>query len=197
MVLLRYERDAMKTAETGRISQLLQQWTGGDPLAREDLVPLVYLELRKRAAAYLRRERRDHTLQPTALVNEAYVRLMGQERVTWINRAQFFGVASQAMRRILVDHARARDAAKRPGGLRMTLDEGMRSVPPIDCELLMLDSVLQELAAIDERQARIVEMKYFGGLSEEEVAAILSLSRTTITREWQSARAWLYRRLTV
>jgi len=187
----------MKTAETGRISHLLQQWTGGDLQAREDLVPLVYQELRKRAAAYLRRERRDHTLQPTALVNEAYLRLMGQDRVTWINRAQFFGVAAQAMRRILVDHARERDAAKRPGGIRVTLDEGLRSVPPIDCELLMLDSVLQELAVIDQRQARIVEMKYFGGLSEEEVAAILSLSRTTITREWQSARAWLYRRMTV
>jgi RNA polymerase sigma-70 factor (ECF subfamily) len=187
----------MKTAETGRISQLLQQWAGGDLQAQEDLVPLVYRELRKRAAAYLRRERRDHTLQPTALVNEAYVRLMGQERVTWINRAQFFGVAAQAMRRILVDHARERVAAKRPGGIRVTLDEAMRSVPPIDCELLMLDSVLQELAVIDERQARIVEMRYFGGLSEEEVAAILSLSRATITREWQSARAWLYRRLTV
>ena len=187
----------MKTAETGRISHLLQQWAGGDLQAREDLVPLVYQELRKRAAAYLRRERRDHTLQPTALVNEAYVRLMGQERVTWINRAQFFGVAAQAMRRILVDHARERQAAKRPGGIRVTLDEGMRSVPPIDCEVLMLDSALQELAVIDQRQAQIVEMKYFGGLSEEEVAAILSLSRTTITREWQSARAWLYRRMTV
>jgi RNA polymerase sigma factor (TIGR02999 family) len=187
----------MKTAETGRISHLLQRWTGGDSQAREDLVPLVYQELRKRAAAYLRRERPDHTLQPTALVNEAYVRLMGQERVTWINRAQFFGVAAQAMRRILVDHAREREAAKRPGGIRVTLDEGMRSVPPIDCELLMLDSALQELARIDERQAQIVELKYFGGLSEEEVAAVLSLSRTTITREWQSARAWLYRRMTV
>jgi RNA polymerase sigma factor (TIGR02999 family) len=187
----------MKTAETGRISHLLRQWSGGDLQAREDLVPLVYQELRRRAAAYLRRERRDHTLQPTALVNEAYVRLMAQERVTWINRAQFFGVAAQAMRRILVDHARERDAAKRPRGLRVTLDEGMRSVPPIDCEVLMLDSVLQELAVIDQRQAQIVEMKYFGGLSEEEVAAILSLSRATITREWQSARAWLYRRLTV
>src|SRR4051812_29422332 len=187
----------MKTAETGRISQLLQQWADGDRRAREDLIPLVYQELRKRAAAYLRRERRDHTLQPTALVNEAYLRLMAQERVTWINRAQFFGVAAQAMRRILVDHARERVAAKRPGGIRVTLDEGMRSVPPIDCELLMLDSVLQELAVIDERQARIVEMRYFGGLSEEEVAAILSLSRATISREWQSARAWLYRRLTV
>jgi RNA polymerase sigma-70 factor, ECF subfamily len=187
----------MKTAETGRISRLLQQWAGGDLQAREDLVPLVYQELRKRAAAYLRRERRDHTLQPTALVNEAYVRLMGQKRAAWINRAQFFGVAAEAMRRILVDHAREREAAKRPGGVRVTLDEGMRSVPPIDCEVLMLDSALQELAVIDQRQAQIVEMKYFGGMSEEEVAAILSLSRATITREWQSARAWLYRRITV
>src|SRR3954452_15148630 len=187
----------MNTAEPGRISLLLQQWAGGDLQAREELVPLVYHELRKRAAAYLRGERRDHTLQPTALVNEAYLRLMGQERVTWINRAQFFGVAAQAMRRILVDHARERQAAKRPGGIRVTLDEGMRSVAPIDCELLMLDSMLQELAVIDERQARIVEMKYFGGLSEEEVGAVLSLSRATVTREWQSARAWLYRRMTV
>ena len=187
----------MKTANKGRVSELLQLWAGGDLQAQEDLIPLVYQELRKRAAAYLRRERRDHTLQPTALVNEVYVRLMGQERVTWINRAQFFGVAAQAMRRILVDHAREREAAKRPGGIRVALDESIRSVPPIDCEVLMLDSVLQELAVIDPRQARIVEMKYFGGLSEEEVAAILSLSRTTITREWQSARAWLYRRLTV
>src|SRR3954469_9126492 len=160
----------MKSAETGRISLLLQQWSGGDLQAREDLVPLVYQELRRRAAAYLRRERRDHTLQPTALVNEAYVRLMAQERVAWLNRAQFFGVAAQAMRRILVDHARQRSAAKRPGGIRGTLGEDMRSAPPIDCELLMLDSVLQELAVIDDRQARIVEMKYFGGLSEEEVA---------------------------
>ena len=135
-------------------------------------------------------------MQPTALVNEAYLRLMGQRRVTWLNRAQFFGVAAQIMRRILIDHAREREAAKRPGGMRITLDEGIRTVPPVDCELLMLDDALRELARIDERQAHIVELKYFGGLSEEEVAAVLSLSRTTITREWQSARAWLYRRIT-
>jgi len=186
----------MKTADTGRISLLLQQWAGGDLRAREDLIPFVHQELRKRAAAYLRRERRDHTLQPTALVNEAYIRLIGQQRVTWLNRAQFFGVASQIMRRILVDHAREHHAAKRPGGVRITLDEGMRTVQPVDCELLMLDTALEELARIDERQAHIVELKYFGGLSEEEVAAVLSLSRATITREWQSARAWLYRRIT-
>ncbi len=136
----------MSTAHTGTVSQLLQAWGRGDLQAREDLVPLVYQQLRKRAAAYLRRERRDHTLQPTALVNEAYIRLMGQQRVTWLNRAQFFGVAAQIMRRILVDHARERQAAKRPGGVRVTLDDGMGTVPPLDCELLMLDDALQELA---------------------------------------------------
>jgi RNA polymerase sigma factor (TIGR02999 family) len=157
---------------------------------------LVYQQLRKRAAGYLRRERRDHTLQPTALVNEAYIRLMGQQRVTWLNRAQFFGVAAQIMRRILVDHAREHQAAKRPGGVRVTLDEGMRTTPPLDCEMILLDDALRDLAELDERQAHIVELKYFGGLSEAEIAAVLSLSRATITREWQSARAWLYRRVT-
>ena len=186
----------MRTPDTGTVSQLLQAWGRGDLRAREDLVPLVHQQLRKRAAAYLRRERPDHTLQPTALVNEAYIRLMGQERVTWLNRAQFFGVAAQIMRRILVDHARERQAAKRAGGVRVTLDDGMGTVQPLDCEVLMLDVALQELARIDERQAQLVELKYFGGLSEEEVAAVLSLSRATISREWQSARAWLYRRMT-
>ena len=118
----------METTHRRTVSQLLQAWGQGDLQAREVLIPLVYQELRKRAVAYLRRERRDHTLQPTALVNEAYIRLMGQQRVTWLNRAQFFGVAAQAMRRILVDYAREREAAKRPRGIRLTLDEGMRTV---------------------------------------------------------------------
>lgn len=122
--------------------------------------------------------------------------MTGQRRVTWLNRAQFFGVASQIMRRILVDHARERQAAKRAGGIRVTLDEGLQATPPLDCELLMLDDALRELAGLDGRQAHIVELKYFGGLSEAEIAAVLSLSRATITREWQSARAWLYRRVT-
>ena len=186
----------METTHRRTVSQLLQAWGQGDLQAREVLIPLVHQELRKRAVAYLRRERRDHTLQPTALVNEAYIRLMGQQRVTWLNRAQFFGVAAQIMRRILIDYARERDAAKRPKGIRLTLDEGMRTVQPVDCELIMLDDALQALAQIDERQAQIVELKYFGGLSEEDVAAVLSLSRATVTREWQSARAWLYRRMT-
>jgi RNA polymerase sigma factor (TIGR02999 family) len=187
----------MATADAGRITLLLEQWAAGDVQARDDLVPLVYHELRKRAAAYLRRERRDHTLQPTALVNEAYLRLMGQRRVTWMNRSQFFGVAAQVMRRILVDHARERQAAKRPGGIRVTLDDAIGSAAPPDCEVLMLDEALRALGDIDERQARIVELRYFGGLSEEEVAAVLSLSRATIAREWRSARAWMFRRLTL
>jgi RNA polymerase sigma factor (TIGR02999 family) len=183
-------------ASTGTVSQLLQAWGLGDLRARENLVPLVHAELRKRAVAYLRRERRGHTLQPTALVHEAYIRLLGQRRVTWHNRAQFFGVASQIMRRILVDYAREHQAAKRPGGVRVTLDDAALVADARDCELLMLDDALHALARLDERQATIVELKYFGGLSEEEVAAVLSVSRATVTREWQSARAWLYRRLT-
>jgi RNA polymerase sigma factor (TIGR02999 family) len=183
-------------APVGTVSQLLQAWGLGDLRAREDLVPLVHAELRKRAVAYLRRERRDHTLQPTALVHEAYIRLLGQRRVAWRNRAQFFGVASQIMRRILVDYARERQAAKRLGGIRVTLDDAAIAADAPDCELLMLDDALHALARLDERQARIVELKYFGGLSEEEVGAVLSMSRATVTREWQSARAWLYRRLT-
>ena len=186
----------MKTARAGTVSELLVAWSEGDMTAREALVPLVHRELRRRAAAYLRRERRDHTLQPTALVNEAYVRLLGQHRTSWQNRAQFFAVAAQIMRRVLVDYARERQAAKRPGGIRVTLDEAARIEPPVECELLMLNDALEALAHLDERQAQIVEMKYFGGLSEEDVAAVLSLSRATITREWQSARAWLYRRMT-
>jgi RNA polymerase sigma-70 factor (ECF subfamily) len=186
----------VRMASSGTVSQLLQAWGLGDLRARDDLVRLVHAELRKRAVAYLRRERRDHTLQPTALVHEAYIRLLRQRRVAWRNRAQFFGVASQMMRRILVDYARERQAAKRPGGIRVTLDQAVIAAEAPDCELLMLDDALHALARLDERQARIVELKYFGGLSEEEVGAVLSMSRATVTREWQSARAWLYRRLT-
>lgn len=179
------------------VSELLQAWGRGEAKARDDLVPLVYRDLRRRAAAYLRRERADHTLQPTALVHEAYMRLVGQTRVSWQNRAHFFGIAAQMMRRVLVDHARERSAAKRPGaGLKVTLDERLATAQPEDCEVLMLNDALDELATLDARQAQIVELKYFGGLSEPEVAEVLSLSRATITREWQSARAWMFRRIT-
>ena len=181
---------------SGGVSHLLRAWGRGDLRARDDLVPLVYAELRRRAAAYLRRERADHTLQPTALVHEAFLRLMGQERVAWQNRAQFFGLAAQMMRRILVDHARKHEAAKRPPReWRVTVDE-QHAVAPPDCELMLLDRALTELAALDPRQAQIVELRYFAGLSEQEVAAVLGMSRSTVTREWRIARVWLYRRIT-
>jgi RNA polymerase sigma factor (TIGR02999 family) len=183
--------------QEGAVSRLLHAWARGDLRARDDLVPLVYRELKRKAAAYLRQERLDHTLQPTALVHEAFLRLIGQERVAWQNRAHFFGIAAQIMRRILVDHARRHQAAKRPGvTLKVALDDRIGAEQPRDCELLSLDQALEELTRIDPRQAQIVELRYFGGLSELEAAAVLSLSRATVTREWQTARAWLYRRMT-
>jgi RNA polymerase sigma factor (TIGR02999 family) len=178
------------------MSALLRAWGRGDVRARDELAPLVYAELRRRAAAYLRHERPDHTLQPTALVHEAYIRLMGQDRVEWQNRAQFFGIAAQMMRRVLVDHARAHQAAKRPRReWRVAVEEQHATTFPIDCELLVLDQALTELAVFDPRQAHIVELRYFGGLSEQDIAEVLTVSRSTVTREWQSARAWLYRRI--
>jgi RNA polymerase sigma factor (TIGR02999 family) len=182
---------------THDVSGLLHAWAEGDVRARDDLMPLVYRELRRRAARYLRHERPDHTLQPTALVHEAFVRLVGQQHVAWQNRAHFFGIAAQMMRRILVDHARAHQAAKRPGAaLRVGWDDRVGATQPRDCELLLLDQALDELARRDPRQGRIVELRYFGGLSEEEAAQVLSISRATVTREWHTAKAWLYRRLT-
>ena len=185
-----------QTGQTGAVSRLLRAWGQGDLQARDDLMPVVYRELRRRAGAYLRRERQDHTLQPTALVHEAYMRLMGQERVAWQNRAHFFAIASHMMRRILVDYAREHDAAKRPGaGVKVILDDRIGAAQPRACECIALDRALVELTLIDPRQGQIVELRYFGGLSEQEVAEVLSISRATVTREWQTARAWLYRRI--
>lgn len=182
---------------TADVSRLLQAWGRGDLHARDELLPLVYRELRRRAAAYLRRERAGHTLQPTALVHEAYLRLVGQQRVAWENRGHFFAVAAQMMRRILVDYAREHRAAKRPGAaLKVALDDRVGATQPRDCELLLIDQALTELARIDPRQVQIVELRYFCGLSEQEVARALSLSRATVTRDWQTARAWLYKRMT-
>jgi len=182
---------------THAASSLLRAWGKGDVSAREKLMPLVYEELHRRAAAYLRGERTDHTLQPTALVHEAYLRLIGQERVVWQNRAHFCGVAAQMMRRILVDHARGHRRGKRFGGaVRVTLDERVGTAEPPDCELLLLDQALNELAAFDPQQAKIVELRYFGGLTEDEVASLLTISRSTVTREWLIAKGWLYRRIT-
>ena len=183
--------------QPGEVSQLLQAWGQGSEGARMQLMELVYQDLRRRAAGYLRSERPDHTLQPTALVHEAYLRLMEQDRMTWQNRAQFFGIASQIMRRILVDHARERHAAKRHGGaVRVTLTDDIAAAPVVDCDLLQLDRSLTELSQENARQAQIVELRYFGGMSESDVAALLNVSRATVTREWQAGRRWLYRKMT-
>jgi RNA polymerase sigma factor (TIGR02999 family) len=181
----------------GQVTRLLRAWGEGDAAARDQLIPVVYGELRKRAAARLRHERPGHTLHPTDLVHETYLRLCAQNPA-WQNRDQFFAVASSLMRRILVDHARARAAAKRGGALRVTMAPSggaARAVDPSDPDVLDVESVLVELAALDEAQARLVELRFFGGLSVEEAAAVMGISRTTANREWQTAKSWLYRRL--
>ena len=184
-------------AGTGVVTDLLRAWDGGDLVARDHLMQVVYDELRRRAAAYLRRERIEHTLQPTALVHEAYLRLIGQQHIVWQNRAHFFGVAAQMMRRILVDHAKGQRRRKRFGGaVRVTLDDRVGAVSPRDCDMLALDRALEELMAVDPQQGRIVELRYFGGLSEAQVADVLGVSRSTVTREWQIAKGWLFRRIT-
>jgi RNA polymerase sigma-70 factor, ECF subfamily len=178
-------------------SGLLRAWGRGDADARDRLWPVVYQELRKRAAAHVRRERAGHTLQPTALVHEAYLRLVNQNRITWQNRAQFFGVAGEIMRRILVDRARARNMAKRSGRwTQVALDEGVAHAKTRDVDLLDLDRALSELAAFDARKSEIAELRFFGGLSLEEAGHVCGLSVATVGREWRAARAWLYVRLT-
>ena len=177
---------------TGDVTTLLRAWSDGDIRARDELMHVVYDELHRRAQAYLRRERRDHTLQPSALVNEAYLRLVGQH-TAWQNRAQFLGVAAQMMRRVLIDHARRGKMAKRSGGwVRVALDDWVAEQPAPDVELLDLDAVLTRLATFDPRKSQIAELRFFGGLSLEEVGHSLDLSVATVEREWQAARAWLY-----
>ena len=179
------------------VSGLLQAWRGGDVEARDRLLTVVYQELRRRAAAHLRRERAGHTLQPTALVHEVYLRLVKQDRADWQNRAQFFGVASQMMRRILVDRARARNRAKRSGGwARVTLDEEVAQSQAREVDVLDLDRALSELATFDTRKSQVAELRFFGGLSLEETGQRVGLSVATLEREWQATRAWLYARLT-
>jgi RNA polymerase sigma factor (TIGR02999 family) len=185
----------MPTPETG-VTQLLLQWGEGDERALDELLPLVYDALRRLAGSYLRRERPDHSLQATALVHEAYLRLVDQKSVDWKNRAQFFGVAAQIMRRILVDHARARHAAKRGGaGLKLSLSVADRFVPQKDLDLMALDDALNALADIDAQQSRIVELRFFGGLTIEEIAEAIGVSRATVERDWTMAKAWLRREI--
>jgi RNA polymerase sigma factor (TIGR02999 family) len=178
------------------VTALLQSWNGGDPRALEELMPVVYSELHRLARAHLRGERVDHTLQATALVNEAYVRLVGQTRVRWQNRAHFFGTAAQLMRRILVDHAREHRSAKRGGGAtRVELDEALGAAEERDIDLLALDAALERLELLDARQSRLVVLRFFGGLTIDEAAEVLGVSPATAKREWTTARIWLRREL--
>jgi len=179
------------------ISQLLLKWGSGDEAALQRLTPLVYQELKRLAGNYLRKERPGHTLQPTALVNEAYLRLADQRSMKWQNRAQFFGIAAQLMRRILVDHARLKYAEKRGGPDQQKLSiasAGEISTTP-NLDVLAVHEALEELSTFDPQQARIVELKFFGGLSIEETAEVMSIGHATVERDWRMARAWLQRKL--
>lgn len=192
------DRDAarMTPSTSHDVTALLRAWSEGDVGARDRLMPIVYNELRRRAAAYLRRERRTHTLQPTALVHEAYLRLVDQDRAAWQNRAHFLAVASQMMRRILVDRARARHMAKRSGRwARVTLDDDLVAGPNVDLDVIDLDDALSRLAAFDLRKSRIAELRFFGGLSLQETGHALGLSVATVERDWRAARAWLFKEL--
>jgi RNA polymerase sigma-70 factor, ECF subfamily len=188
------ERTPM-TSEDGRVTVLLKAMSAGDAAAERSLLPLVYHELHRLARSYMRRERPDHTLQATALINEAYLRLAGGE-VDWKNREHFIGVAAQVMRRVLVDHARAHNAEIRGGRLkRVDLDEGLVLSSARADEVLLLDEALGRLASTSARQARVVELHYFGGLSMEQIAALLHISERSVKRDWSLARPWLFEKL--
>jgi len=179
-----------------QLTEMLGRIKGGDREAANQLLPLVYDEFRALANHYLQQERRNHTLQPTALVHEAYMKLVDQSRVNWQGKSHFFAVAAQAMRRILVDHARARHRDKRGGGrARVELDEAVALSPQRDEDVLALDEALERLAALDPRQAKVIELRFFGGLSVEEVAEALGVSKRTVEGDWTFARAWLAREL--
>ena len=178
------------------VTQLLESWSNGDQVALEKLMPLVYDELHRLAQRYLRQERSDHTLQSTALVHEAYLRMVDQKNVRWQNRAHFFGVAAQSIRHILVDHARSHRAAKRgSGAAKLSLDEAIGVPEKREVDLLALDESLERLSSLDPQQGQIVEMRFFGGLSIEETAEALRISPATVKRDWVMAKAWLYQNL--
>jgi RNA polymerase sigma-70 factor, ECF subfamily len=180
------------------VTQILLAWSAGEPGAKDSLFPLVYDELKRIARRYLKREREEHTLQPTALVHEAYLRLVDQTRVTWQNRAHFYGMAATMMRRILVNHARAHATAKRGGATRrLSLEDATISAEQSATDLLALDEALNRLVELDERKGRVVELLYFGGLEHREVAEVLNVSEKTVQRDWQIARSWLYRELSL
>jgi RNA polymerase sigma factor (TIGR02999 family) len=178
------------------ITRLLVEWGNGDQQALEKLTPLVYEELHRLARRYLRQERPGHTLQSTALVNEAYLKLVGQHSIRWQNRAQFFGIAAQIIRRILVDYARNRHAAKRGADSpKLSLDEAIALPGEKDLDLVALDDALEGLAKLDPRQSRLVELRFFAGLTVEETAEVLQMSPATVKRDWTAAKAWLFREI--
>ena len=186
----------MDQASREEVTGLLQAWSGGDQAALEKLMPLVYAELHRLAKRYMGHEHAGHSLQTSALVNEAYLRLVDAHGVHWQNRTHFFAVSAQIMRRILVDFARARQNLKRGGGaLQVTLDEDLVVSPESGLDLLALDEALEKLASLNPRQSKVVELRYFGGLKEEELAEALNVSPRTIRHDWSVARAWLYREL--
>jgi RNA polymerase sigma factor (TIGR02999 family) len=178
------------------VTRLLIEWSRGNRGSLDRLMPLVYDELRRLAERNIRRERTDHTLQPTALVHEAYLKLVDQRQVHWHDRAHFFAVAAQVMRRILVDHARRHGAAKRGRGVaKVSVDEIVLAAPQSDVDVVALDESLERLATLDERQSRVVELRFFGGLTVEETAEVLNVSPATVKNDWRLARAWLYSEL--
>ena len=184
------------TPSPKEVSQLLAAWSDGDEAARDELIPLVYEELRRLAHRYMNRERPGHTLQTSALVNEAFVRLVDQRDVHWQNRAHFFGIAAQMMRRILVDHARSRHYAKRGGDARqVSFDEALIVSEERTAEVVALDEALKGLAEIDQRKSQIVELRFFGGLSIDETAEVLKVSPGTVMRDWTLAKAWLRKQI--
>ncbi|HMF57613.1 MAG TPA: sigma-70 family RNA polymerase sigma factor [Pyrinomonadaceae bacterium] len=184
----------MAVASPNEVTQLLEDWSNGDRAALDKLTPLVYEEMRRIAHRYMSRERAGHTLQTTALVNEAYLRLVKRKNARWQNRAHFFAVAAQIMRHILIDHARSNTRAKRGGdNLKISLEQSVIMSPERATELVALDEALNSLAEIDPRKSRIVELRYFGGMTVEEVAEVLKISHATVEREWRSAKAWLFK----
>jgi RNA polymerase sigma factor (TIGR02999 family) len=186
----------MSGVSTKLVTELLQRWGQGDSTALEKLLPLVYNQLRRIAGRQLRRERPNHTLQPTALVHEVYLKLVDQNRIEWHNRGQFYAVAAQLIRRILVDHVRNRRTAKRgAGAVTLTLEDAVFEPAGKDLDLIKLDDALFSLSRKDEQQSRVVEMRFFGGLSIEETAEALGVSASTVKRDWLAAKAWLYRDL--
>ena len=182
-------------ADQSEVTALLLAWSEGDDTARSRLIDAVYDELRRLARGHLRRERENHSLAPTALVHEAYFKLIDQRRTKWQNRAQFFAIAARIMRRILVDHARSRGAAKRGAAATMLLDDVGVAAAGVDVDVLALDVAMEKLARVDERQCRLVELRFFAGLTVEETAAALDVAPITVKRDWALARAWLFREL--